>query len=102
MPVAILTKALPATAKRPRRIRAWTGDGGYSHISPWPECVDRDVSAFWAAALAMLKQHGLGWDVQEMTYGATEGGYVFTFAASKLTPELVYRVGRERTLSVTF
>jgi hypothetical protein len=76
--VAIQTKYIGATNTRGSRIKAWT-ENGQSVSIPYPHEYSHEVCHFQAVK-ALVKKHGLDWDLTDMRYGSTDKGYVFCFA----------------------
>jgi hypothetical protein len=80
---AILTKALPWTQTKPRRIKAYT-EGGNSRTLSYDTCTangesDREAHLFAAESLACA----MNWST-DLIGGGTDEGYAFVFADSDI------------------
>lgn len=82
---AIYTKYLPATIRKPSRIKASTNNGFLSVIILNPHETGNHMDHF-EAVKALIAKHNLNWDISQMVYGnsADGKGHVFCFANSKV------------------
>jgi hypothetical protein len=80
--IAIHTKFLPATDRTGSRIKAYT-TSGFTATVPYDYSLSDEMVHF-EAVKALVKKHGLDWDLSDMRYGdsADGRGYVFVFANS--------------------
>ena len=78
--VSIETKYIGPTNARGSRIKAFTCTG-FTAVIPYPYEKSHELCHF-EAVKALVKKHGLDWDLSEMRYGGTKDGYVFCFAHS--------------------
>lgn len=77
--IAIMTKYLPATAKRPARVKAYTCMGAHLTIA-YDDSLN-SVSAFAKAAVALARR--MGWAYSgNLISGGIKDGYVFVFTNS--------------------
>lgn len=81
--IAIQTKYLGATNCKGSRIKAFTSNG-HSCTIPYDYGLS-DEKLHFKAVQAMVKKHGLDWNISTMNYGGVKGGYVFTFPCSTVT-----------------
>jgi hypothetical protein len=80
--IAIETKYLAPTNSRGSRIKAFTCNGHSVSIS-----YDYSLSnerLHFEAVKALVAKHKLDWDISNMVYGGTKGGYVFCFSNSTI------------------
>jgi hypothetical protein len=80
--IAIETKYLPATNSKGSRIKAYTCNGHSASVS-YDHSLSNEAVHF-AAVKALVKKHGLDWDISKMVYGGTKSGYVFCFPNSTI------------------
>lgn len=82
--IAILTKYIAPTNTLGARIKAYTDNGKFSYKVTISYDYSLDgVDAHFKAVEALIKKHGLDWDIENMSYGSTWQGYAFCFANSK-------------------
>ena len=78
--IAITTKYLPATAKRPARVKACTCMGAQLTIN-YDDSLN-SVSAFAKAAVTLARR--MGWTYGgKLVSGGIKNGYVFVFTQSE-------------------
>lgn len=78
--IAIQTEYLPATTKRPARVKAYTCMGAHLTIA-YDDSLN-SIAAFAKAAVALARH--MGWTYGgKLVSGGTKDGYVFVFTQSE-------------------
>lgn len=83
--IAIHTKYIGPSNTRGSRIKAYTASSKWHATIAYP--YDKDgVECHYEAVKALVKKHGLDFDVSKMCYGdsADSRGYVFVFPQSTI------------------
>jgi len=78
--IAIQTKFIAPTNHRGARIKAFTSSG-FSATIAYPYS-SGDESSHFEAVKELVKKNNLNWNLEGMTYGGIENGYVFCFPHS--------------------
>lgn len=88
--IAIFTKYIPCSNTLGPRIKAYT-DNGYHSFSvtiPYPHENSFELAHFQAVK-ALVKKHGLDWNLSGMRQGGYSRGYVFCFNHSTVDERVI-------------